>query len=144
MPSRVSCPVLVPVGVKVTVIMIVTDVVIVMVEASLATTVPRGKLPGGVCPGVRWPTRSFPGLYHGSFQDTGSLMWPYGQMSCHLLLPLCVDDLASYLTEETGAQCMGSPALTSTDPIPLPALGPSSPSLLIPENEALLLSKDGA
>lgn len=54
-PSRVSCPPLVPVGVKVMVMMTLTDVVLVMVEASVATTdlsqgntsIPQGGLPGG-------------------------------------------------------------------------------------------------
>lgn len=38
MPSRVSSPVLVSVGVKVMVMMILSDVVLVMDEASVATT----------------------------------------------------------------------------------------------------------
>ena len=103
-----------PVGEKVMVMMTLTDVVLVMVEASVATTdLSQGDTsplsPKGNCQEVPRRMRASPGLYRGSVEDTGSLTWPYGHVSCHLLLLLCSDDLVSYLTEETGAQHGGKP-----------------------------------
>ena len=88
------------------VMMTLTDVVLVMVEALVATidlsqgdtSIPQGELPGG------------------AQEDEG--------------LPRAVSWLCRGYWKPDVVSMVGSPALTSTDPVPLPAPGPSSSPLI--------------